>query len=275
MTHIHTTKKAAVVFAVVAVLAIFLPTLEIPLNIGNVLNATSIFYSVLLGFYIASAMTNLSRLKSLVAIETGGIISVYHLCKIALPNKLDTIRESIDRYLIKRFDYEVSDYTEPTTEEFFAIFDVLKGADPKSAGEVSAMNYIAEAHYYIAQARREITIVGAKIVSGTSWVVLNLLSFMIVLMIFLMRDGGIASTIVTIFLSSSAIISLFILDDVDGNRFGEEKFSVETYQAVFKAIGNLPYYPHIFVLTSRYKPKEKVYRTGTSAHIIQIGHAKS
>ncbi len=68
-----------------------LPKLDVPLNGNNVLTASSIFYSILLGFYIASAMTNLSRLKSLVAIETGALISIYHLTKLALPDRVEQI----------------------------------------------------------------------------------------------------------------------------------------------------------------------------------------
>jgi len=38
------------------------------------------------------------------------------------------MKELVDDYIIKRFDYEIHEYTEPTTEEYFAIFNILKGA---------------------------------------------------------------------------------------------------------------------------------------------------
>ena len=269
--HTPTSVKAFYIFIIIAILTYAIPVKEIPLDVSNVLSATSIFYSILLGFYIASAMTNLSRLKTLAATETGALIAIYYQIKLALPKKLDEVRESIDHYLLKRFDYEIDDYTEPTTQEFFAIFEVLKGANPTSEGESAALAYVAEAQYYIAQARREISIVGARIVTSASWAILNVLSGIIVLSLFLMRDGGLTSSIVTIFLSSSALISLLILEDVDGNRFGEEDFAINTYQAVFKAIGKDNYYPSHYITEKRHKPNVAKYRTGTSMAVEMSG----
>lgn len=269
--HSSPSSKAFVIFVVFIALAFLVPIRETPIDGAGVLSATSIFYSILLGFYIAAAMANLSRLKSLVATETGALIGIYHIVKLALPERLDKTREAIDRYLIKRFDYEVENYTEPTTVEFFSIFDVLKGAKTKSEeGEGAAINYIAEALYYVAQARRELTIVGAKVVNGASWLVLNVLSSVVVVSLFLMRDGSIESAIVTAFLSASAVLALFILGDVDGNRFGEERFAIDTYQDVFSAIGKEHYYPSHYLEGGRYKPPVQDYRTGSSGQIKEV-----
>lgn len=268
--HSHPVIKAASTFIIITVLAFIVPIAKSSFDIGNVLSATSIFYSILLGFYIASSMANLSRLKTLVATETGALIAVYRLVFLSLPQKANQVKEAIDRYLIKRFDYEIDEYVEPTTKEYFEIFDILKDAKTKSEGEGAALNYVAEAMYYVAQARREISIVSAKIVSSESWLVLNVLSLIIVLSLFLMRDGSIGSSLVAALLSSSAISALFILDDVDGNRFGEEQFAINTYQDVFTAIGKPHYYPTIYTEAGRYKPILGQYRTGDSKNVYTV-----
>lgn len=254
------------IFLLLAVLAVAVPTKKVPIDVGSVLSATSIFYSILLGFFVAASMTNLSRLKTLVAIETGALIAMYNIVALSLPQKLDEMRAAIDCYLIKRFDYEVHQYVEPTTKEFFSIFDVLKGAQTKSEGEAAALDYIAEGMYYVPQARREITIVGAKIVTGMSWILLNVLSLLIVFLLFLLRDGSLESALVTALLSTSAFLALLILNDIDSNRFGEAQFSINTYEDVFSAIGKPRYYPTSYIKTGRHKPRVGEYRTGTSSH---------
>jgi len=268
--HTSPSLKAAATFIVFAAAALILPVMSSPLDVASVLGATAIFYSILLGFYISAAMANLSRLKTLVATETGALIAIHRIVALSLPERRKITEDAIDTYLIKRFDYEISDYTGPTTNEYFAIFNVLKGANTKSDGEGAAINYIAEAMYYIAQARREITIVGAKILTRPSWFVLVLLSLIIVFSLFIMRDGSIESAVVTTLLATSAIMSLFILQDVDGNRLGEESFSVGTYQAVFTAIGRKHYYPTIYLEAGRYKPTIQEYRAGTSDNIVLV-----
>jgi len=264
--------KAVVIFSVFIMLALAIPELKTPINASGVLAAASVFYSILLGFYIAAAMTNLSRLKTLVAVETGALIAVYNIVKMALPERLDSTRDAIDDYLIKRFDYEVHNYDEPTTAEFFAIFNVLKGANPKSAGETAALQYIAEGEYYVSQARRETTIVGARIVTPVSWFVLSVLSLVIIVCLFVMQTSSLTSHLITALLSASAISALFILDDVDGNRFGEDQFAINTYQDVFHAMGELAYYPRRYIEMGRYEPQEKEYRVGHGKDVTIVKH---
>lgn len=261
LRHLHPGWKGLITLLLFSALALIIPIRESPPDISNVLGATAIFYSILIGFYISSAMANLSRLKTLVATETGALIAIYHIVKLSLNSKLSEVREAIDKYVIKRFDYEINTYTEPTTKEFFAIFDCLKDARAKSDGEAAALNYVAEAMYYIPQARRETTIVGAKIVNGVSAALLYILSGIIVASLFLTRTDGLESSIVAVLLSAAAVLSLFILHDVDGNRFGEEHFAIDTYQDVLVAIGKEPYYSKKYLKGWRYKPKVKNYRT--------------
>ncbi|HUC96054.1 MAG TPA: hypothetical protein VMR16_00090 [Candidatus Saccharimonadales bacterium] len=272
--HTSPSTKALLVFIFFVILVIFIPIVKPGTDVSGILSAAAIFYSILLGFYIAAAMGNLSRLKTLVSIETGALIAIYYIVKLSLPGKLDKTRDAIDKYVMKRFEYEVHDYTEPTTEEFFAIFDVLKGADTKTEGEGAAIDYIAEAMYYVPQARRELTIVGAKIVNKVSWVVLITLSIVIVFCLFLTRDSSVASSIVTALLSSSAIFGLFILSDIDGNRFGEDQFAINTYQDVFAAIGELHYYPKLYLDNGRYKPYVEKYRTGSYQDVKVVDNKK-
>lgn len=267
--------KAIVTLVIVTLLAFFLPISNSPLDIGSLLGATSIFYSILLGFYISAAMANLSRLKTLAATETGALVAIYRIVKLSLPERLPQTVNSIDTYLIKRFDYEINNYALPTTNEFFAIFDVLKGAKAKSDGEGAAINYIAEAMYYVAQARREMTIVGAKLLTASSWFVLLILSAVIVVSLFLMRDGSFESFIFTALLAASAIMALFILQDVDGNLLGEEEFSIGTYQVIFDTIGRPHYYPYSYIKSNRYKPTVAEYRTGTSEHVYIVKNKRS
>lgn len=259
--------KAITTFLTVSIVAYFLPIRELPLDVGNLLGATSIFYSILLGFYISAAMANLSRLKTLTATETGALIATHRIIKLSLPERAGETEEAIDKYLIKRFDYEVNEYAKPTTDEYFAIFNVLKGADTKSEGQGAALNYAAEAMYYVAQARREMTIVGARLLTGASWLILVILSAVIVASLLLMRDGSLESFMFTALLATAAIMSLFILQDVDGNLLGEEDFSIGTYQGVFDAIGKPHYYPTSYIKAGRYKPTVKEYRTGTSKNV--------
>jgi hypothetical protein len=268
--HASPSAKAIIVLLFFVILALIIPIEKTGLNVVGVLSAAAIFYSILLGFYISAAMTNLSRLKTLVATETGALIAFYYLTKLSLPEKLDEVTEKIDTYLIKRFDYEVDTYTEPTTKEFFAIFDVLKDAEGKSAGESAAMTYLGEGMYYVPQARRELTIVGDRVVDSASWIVLNILSLVIIISLFLTRDGTIASSLIAALLSATAVLALFILDDVDSNRFGEDQFAINTYQDVFAAIGKTHYYSKHYLAAGRFTPTVKEYRTGTSNQVVTV-----
>lgn len=261
ITHLSPVIKSTLVFIIILTLSLVMSPVDSQVDVGTVLAAGSIFYSILLAFFISAAMANLNRLKSLVATETGALIAVYNIVKISLLDRVDETRKLIDKYLVKRFQYEIDEYTDRTREEFYSIFKVLKNANGKSDGENSAINYIAEALYYVAQSRREVSIVSAKVVDRASWILLIILSVVIIGSLFLMRDGTLASTLTSSLLSTSAIMALFILADIDGNRFGEEHFAIDTYQDVFIAIGEKNYYPKHYLKNGRFKPKVKDYRT--------------
>ena len=81
-----------------------------------------------------------------------------------------------------------------------------------------------------------------------------------------MRDGPIESAIGSA-LGCFGNLWLFVRADVDGNRFGEEQFAVNTYQDVFTAMGLLHYYPKHYLEAGRYKPTVKTYRTGSSESV--------
>lgn len=265
--HLNPIYKGMIIFILLTIAAIFLPSKPDSIDVATVLGSTAIFYSILLGFYIASAMTNLARLKTLTASETGALIAIDKIIELSLPEKSKETKVKIDTYLVKRFQYEIGGYVEPTTNEFYSIFDVLKGAKAKSDGEGAAINYVAEAMYYIAQARREITVAGAKIMTSASWLLMLILTTIIVICLLLSRDGTLIGAIIVSLLGSAAIMSLFILDDIDGNKFGEEQFAIDTYQDVFSAMGLLHYYPEHILMGGRYKPPVKEYRIGEPGNL--------
>src|SRR3990167_2499006 len=95
LKHLHPGWKAVIVFVVFAIVAYLVPIRQASPEVPNVLAATAIFYSILIGFYIASAMTNLSRLKTLVATETGALIAIYHIVKLSLPERIKQVREPL------------------------------------------------------------------------------------------------------------------------------------------------------------------------------------
>src|SRR5437764_823061 len=102
LRHLHPGWKGLIVFLVLSVAAFLVPIRIASPDVSGVLSATAIFYSILVGFFISAAMSNLSRLKSLVAAETGALIAIYHIVKLSLPERLDETREAIDSYVIKR-----------------------------------------------------------------------------------------------------------------------------------------------------------------------------
>ena len=84
----------------------------------------------------------------------------------------------------------------------------------------------------------------------------------------MLRTPGFESSLVAVFLSTAAVLMLLILHDVDGNRFGEEQYAIDTYQDVLRAIGKEEYYSSHILKGFRYQPKTRHYRTGTSDHVV-------
>src|SRR3989344_8906815 len=95
--------KLILAFIILVTLSIFVPISEIA-NKDSLLASATFLYGVLYGFEISIVLGNFSQLKSLLAVENAGLISIYHLSSIIGGDFAKHVEDKIEKYLKKAID---------------------------------------------------------------------------------------------------------------------------------------------------------------------------
>ena len=257
MNFVHKTLIASVVFIL---LLFIVPSSPVQFDVSSIFSATYVLFGILAGFFIAATLTNYFRLQSLISEETSALISLYGRAQDLTGKKATDVVEAIDQYLIRAFDYELTDYVDNTWTEFNGLFAFEKTIKKKNTNLYSS--YLDFKQRFIT-IRQEIALTGRKIMGPVHWMLLLILAMATVFLLYCMRDDSIPSSILTVVLSSSTLLILFLLEDIDNDTFAEEKLSFKIFQRVFEELGKLPYYPQVSIINKRLKlEKGKTYRIG-------------
>lgn len=266
MTRMNLFAELALSFIVLLLLAMLLPVANID-NVDAILASATFLYGIFYGFEAAVVLQNFSSLKTLLATETAGILSVFNLSKILGGETHQKVEENIEKYLIKAIDYPLVTYVQETNKEFFEIFEPLRQYEPKTEAESAAIAYMHEGLYYIPQSRNQIAQVAPRDVDPPEWGMLLILGSIIIFALFLGRDADIISKIAAAIFSMAVVGSLLLLEEIDSNRIQEAHLEYEMFNRTLDAIGKKRYYPEFALKKGVVKiPIGKEYRVGKFPH---------
>src|SRR5258708_35822984 len=96
--------KILLIFVLFFVLAFLLPIVSVK-GIDPLLTSATFLFSVLYGFEISVVINNFSQLKTQLAIENAGLLSIYHLAEVIGGDVAQDVEDKIDNYLLAAIDY--------------------------------------------------------------------------------------------------------------------------------------------------------------------------
>ena len=243
-------------------LIFIIPSSFISLDFGNtILTVTAFLFGILAGFFIVVTTTDYNSIKNILATETAGWISLYKNILTSDKKMAKKLALLIDKYIIRAFDYEIIDYARFTHREFDDI-DKLFEKMPAKIYSSNSFQVIRGNMDQIILARQQLTVLGARTMSLFQWIILVSLASIFILSLYGLRTGELFFDIVTVLVSSSIVTILFLIRDLDLYIWNEQTYSFDIFENVFKALGQLPYYPEESVQKGRIVPLDKKYRLG-------------
>lgn len=264
------TTKTFLAFVGFIALLFIIPAQIVAIDISNILTSVTVIFAILGGFFLATTLNNYSSIQGLIASETAGLISLCSFVKKIDPSLDEELRDAVDKYLIAQFDYELHDYMDNTWKEFNEILKVtdrIKKINPSIFGKVPVYATDIFAGFMavrgnLLENRQAITLVSRRIMDPLNWVILIILAVINTIILYSIRDYSLTSSVLTVVLSTATVLILLLLNEIDSDRFAEEKLAFGIYERVFKEIGKMPYYPENSIKEGRVKPPEKEYRIG-------------
>lgn len=249
--------------AILIGLLFVLPHSFIPSELGNtILTITTFLFGIIGGFYIVVTTTDYNSVKNILASETAGWISLHQNISIYDKQLSDKFSQLVDAYVRRAFDYEIIDYAKSTHVEFEALKRMIHDIPFKN--ELSSVyEQIRDVMDEIIISRQQLTVLGAKTLSPFQWFVLFILAILLVVSLYGLRSGELFFDIVTVAISSSVVLILLLIRDLDLYIWNEKTFGYDIFENVLKSVGQLPYYPAESLEAGRFHPAEKEYRIGT------------
>ena len=239
------------------------PRAFIPDELGNtILTVIAFLFGIIAGFYIVVTTTDYNSMKNILASETAGWISLHQNVLIYDKQFADKLSLLIDKYFVQAFDPEIIDYAKSTTAEFENIRTFTTDL-PYKEDQATLHGVIRGNVDSIIAARQQLTVLGTKCLSSFQWIILWALATSFIFSLYGLRTGELFFDLVTVVISSSAVLILLLIHDLDLYIWNEQTFGFDIFQNVFRSIGQLPYYPVESLNDGRVRPQEKEYRIGS------------
>lgn len=231
-------------------------------DLGNtILTVVAFLFGIIAGFYIVVTTTDYNSLKSILASECPGWISLYDNVLIYDKQLADKLSSLIDKYEQRAFDFELIDFARSTQTQFKTI-ETFMTELPYKENMSSVHQNIRSNMDVIVTARQQLTVLGTKTLSLFQWAILWSLAGLFIFSLYGLRTGELFFDIVTVAISSSVILILFLIRDLDLYIWNEQTFGWDVFQDIFKSMGKLPYYPAESIESGRVYTLEKEYRLG-------------
>lgn len=224
-----------------------LPKYSISFDSGTVFTVISILFTILIGFFIASAMTNYFRLQDLISRLNAGMISLQRYANIIAPSRANQVADVIDRYLIATLDYDLLNYSNETRDEFDGIIDCIDQLRPEPKAPSQLLQNIHSVKCDFIEINQEIMLASQTIVGPRHWSILIALAFAIGLLAIPLREGGLLPTCIVGIILVANYQVLRLLYDIDTNLFLTKRLAFQNPQQVFRAIHRLPYFPQFAI----------------------------
>jgi uncharacterized protein YneF (UPF0154 family) len=230
------------------VASILFPGIGSNVVIETLLVFIGILFGIIVGFFISDLYSRFQTIKENAAIDASGLATFYMYAKLLKGNKkwLEKQRGLIHKYVTKFMPVPWNEYT-VTEPEFTEIVDSLKEIKYETDKDNETYSNILAVISGVSDAREKLVMSGEDQLTKGEWIVVLLLGGLLLFSLFYVKSLEMVSVIFTALLSSSILILMLVIRDLDELKFGETAVSIEPYQRVLDTIGK-----------PRYKIKTKV-----------------
>lgn len=267
MKYISSTKGSFIALIILTILGFALPIQEPIESLNLVLTITTFLFAILVGFDLSRLYSRYTNVRQAIAEEDARLLSFYAKSKIYGKQFSGKIKEKINQYYINALDFGIwkseGYYYKPTAKYFLGLYDEMEKIK-KHCHEGTYESMLDDLSYTESARNKSSVFIYSKI-SLRKQYFLFILSFIILFCLFFnVRDLEIYSKIITILLSTSLVLIILILRDLNNFMLQAKGVVVESRQEVLEFMGERRYYNKLNIKRGYISvPKDvKEYRLG-------------
>lgn len=267
MKHVsaHTLGGIALVFFIIVALVVPEPDkLE---AVSVLFGAVTFVFATMSGFFLTRLNHRFDTVRNEISSEDADFLSLYYFSTVIGGDVEKHVRKTIDEYYLTTFETKLSTYHKPTRDEYRALYEIfIREPGKEIRHELQAVyQNIASLLTDIERHRNVIARASEEKLTKSMWSIVYTLALLVIVSIFLLRDGTIFFDLAAVLLSTTVVVIVALMRDLEVFKLGGVPLAAESGYEMFDAMG-LPRYVQEDKLKSG---KVKIPR-GVSE--IRIGH---
>lgn len=240
-----------IAFVVFCVAAFILPEQRHLESISILFGAVTFVFATMSGFFLTRLNHRFDTVRDEISAEDADFLSLYYYSTVIGGAVHAHVRKTIDAYYLTVFENSISEYHRPTRDEYLALYDIFKLRQPSQDSiEVSAVfQSMAGLLTDIERHRNTIARAGEEQLNASMWTIVIILACMVVVSIFLLRDGSLFFDLAAVLLSTTVVVIVALMRDLERFRLGGVPLAAESGYELLDAM-ELPRYVLAEKLTS-------------------------
>lgn len=221
-------------------------------QLNTLLAATSFIFGIFIAFSITTSQTKLNKINETLKEEEGIYLYIYKTSEVFGSRVKKEVQKLIDQYLIDQVDYLLPDF-KYSNKSFLKLFEYINNLKPVNKREEVAYENLTAVMVDSVRNRKLVETLTQETLSKFEWLSIISLLSVILILIFSINDRSVISIISSILLSTSAVVLVAILRDLDNLRWKEQSWIWEPLEQLFNELELLPYYPKDLINQGRVK----------------------
>jgi hypothetical protein len=245
MKYINSTKGSLFFLFLATALVFILPEMSTNFDSDIILTVSTFLFAILVGFDLSRLYSRYTNVRQNIAEEDARLLSFYAKAEIYGKGFSDRIKKIIDKYCIDFLDYGIwkaeGYYYKPTSKHFLQLYREMKKI--KKHRHEGTYESMLDDLSYLETARNKASVFIYAQMSLRKQYFLFFLALIILLILFIdVRSLDFYSKIITILLSSSLVLILLLLRDLNNFMVQNKGIGVESKEEVLEFMGLGRYY---------------------------------
>lgn len=246
MKYIDALKGTGIAVIIFSLASFLVPQFEKREGVEVILSISTFLFAIIAGFFISRLNSRYDGMRNIVSQEDAYLLAFFKTSELFGESFKKHVRELIDQYYIINYDHALSQYAyKETAPYYFQMWEALrkiKNREPQSAYQV-LVNQLTE----VEKLRNSAATLAVERMSAGQWIILVALAIIILISLFAFQSSSFYSHLVTVLLSSSLVLILLIIRDLQNLMFTGKGLLEESGEEVLEYIGKPRYYNEYFV----------------------------
>ena len=228
------------------------------LDINLMISVVSFLFGFLITISFSMILSRISALKAALAVETGRLISIFHLSKRLGSKFNEKIKKHIDKYTVNTLR-EYRNYS-VGRESVYGMYEDLDYMEVKTENQKASSGSLLYILGEFEINRENLEYLTGRGLLFSLKLANYVMAILLVVLLFLNRSSTFTNWLFII-LSSIIFFILLVIEDYEDLRIGDYVVNISNSEQIFDLIGEKRYYPQ-YILKRVDLERGKVYRVG-------------